>query len=564
MSDSDKEEERSTRFGDDWMQRYVERKRLESQARVVVRRLAQDRRKRRDPVKQLIDLSMDVWDVLALQTEMPLPPSFDSESNWDVDMHGEVPAAPLSVKYWSNEAKLVISRAYAIHELQRLRDAHGTAEEVPFQDAMFLLSCFYSHSPSETAKRMDDMIMRCDEYMEENHFPIHPREEGFTHLRLCQNIATFMNSVGYGVANPEQYRRLLNSFPHYYLSDDPEARKTIPLALVHIFSCLGRHYGLDVYPVNFPRVVLARVNVAGHPPDGFFLVNLATTGSDFVIPAPTESIEVMASNALTVLTRASRNVLASMQQHRITFGLSDAHWSIFCIFTIQLLLCPEDEEPLHLVKATGNLPCMECYTFLMALVPLLDEPRREPLKEYCHRSLMQEDREAITMPPKRRTEVDVKYFVGQVMLHKELDYYGCIIGWDEGYDKSPESMRQVDRTDESSRGLIRRDQPYYRVYRLDDASIRYVPQDCIRIIPLTAELAGSFCRKGSDFNKSFGDVQLSTISNERGRFRPSAEVCGMYPEDEFYGMRWVREGREAVAEQDAKVEAFAQQFKDYL
>lgn len=32
-------------------------------------------------------------------------------------------------------------------------------------------------------------------------------------------------------------------------------------------------------------------------------------------------------------------------------------------------------------------------------------------------------------------------------------------------------MREVDCTDEGFRGIVQRDQPYYRVYRLDDASI---------------------------------------------------------------------------------------------
>ncbi|TEB38885.1 hypothetical protein FA13DRAFT_415566 [Coprinellus micaceus] len=125
-------------------------------------------------------------------------------------------------------------------------------------------------------------------------------------------------------------------------------------------------------------------------------------------------------------------------------------------------------------------------------------------------------------------------------------------------------MREVDSTDEGYRGLIRRDQPYYRVYKLDDASIRYVPQNCIRVIPVTAELAGTFLRKVHDFSKSFSDVQLSTSSNDRGRFIPSPELKAMYPEDDFYGVNWVREGREAVSEQNAAVEAFAQQFRDYL
>lgn len=152
VSNAAKEEERNSRLGDDWRQRYAERKCLESQARAIVRRLCNDRKRRRDPVKEMIELSIDVWDLLALQTEMPLPPSFASESNWDADIHGEVPETPLSVIYWSNQAKLVISRTYAIHQIQWLKDAEGTSEEVPFQDAMGLLSCFFSYAPSAVSR----------------------------------------------------------------------------------------------------------------------------------------------------------------------------------------------------------------------------------------------------------------------------------------------------------------------------------------------------------------------------------------------------------------------------
>nr|AAZ14905.1 conserved hypothetical protein [Coprinellus disseminatus] len=240
-----------------------------------------------------------------------------------------------------------------------------------------------------------------------------------------------MRGEGFGMPNPEQYRRLLNSFPHSYLSDNPDARKTIPLSLIHVFSCLGRHYGLDIDLVNFPGAVLARVNVEDYSPDGFFLVNMAHVGpDDFIFGAAAAGGDTSPSNSVMMLLRASRNMVASMRQRELGFAFSDAQWAIFCAFTIQLLLSPEDTEPLSLLRATGHLPYMECYTLLMALAPLLDEPRRGPLQSYCERSLMQEDREAITVTPKRRTEVDVKYFIGQVLRHKELEYYGCIIGWD--------------------------------------------------------------------------------------------------------------------------------------
>lgn len=147
LSDAAKEEERIARLNDNWRERYVERKRLESQALVIIQTMCQDRKTRRRSVKNMIGLSMDVWDVVELRTEMPLPPSFGPESTWDMDTHGQVPTWPLSMTYWSHQAQLVLSRSYAISELQRLKLAQGTPDEVPFTDAMMLLSYFFSYAP---------------------------------------------------------------------------------------------------------------------------------------------------------------------------------------------------------------------------------------------------------------------------------------------------------------------------------------------------------------------------------------------------------------------------------
>lgn len=160
VSDAAKEEERIARLDDNWKERYAERKRLESQALVVVRAMCEDRKTRRRSVKHMIDLSMDVWDVLELRTRMPLPPSFGSESTWDLAIHGEVPRWPLSMTYWSDQAKLVVSRSYALGELQRLKQTLGTPDEVPFTDAMMILSCFFSYAPDTVSLVFQDTTIQ--------------------------------------------------------------------------------------------------------------------------------------------------------------------------------------------------------------------------------------------------------------------------------------------------------------------------------------------------------------------------------------------------------------------
>jgi hypothetical protein len=62
----------------------------------------------------------------------------------------------------------------------------------------------------------------------------------------------------------------------------------------------------------------------------------------------------------------------------------------------------------------------------------------------------------------------------------------------------------------------------------------------------------------------FSDVQLVTEENDRGVFKPSAELKQVYPDDESYAARWVQEGHEAADEQRAAIEEFARRFQDYL
>lgn len=153
---------------------------------------------------------------------------------------------------------------------------------------------------------------------------------------------------------------------------------------------------------------------------------------EFIIALPLEGALVPSSNAVMMLLRASRNIVASMRQREVGFAYEDAQLAIFCAFTIQLLLNPEPDEPLSLLRATGALPSMECYTLSTALVPLLENPRREALEDYCRGALAHEEREAFATAPKLRTDANVKHFIGQVLRHTELEYYGCIIGWDVG------------------------------------------------------------------------------------------------------------------------------------
>ncbi|KAF6766657.1 hypothetical protein DFP72DRAFT_27479 [Ephemerocybe angulata] len=561
--DVSKEEERRGRLGDDWGLLYAERKRLEKKALDVVLRMSTERKTRRRSVKDIADLSLDVWDVLHLEHLAPFPPSFGTASTWNPD-DGKVPDRPLSWRYWSDRALQTCTRAHAIRELHGLKEAEGTPNELPFSDAMNLLSCFYAVAPVSVAEHLAELEDCCDEYIEEMGHTTDPNSPEYDKVQLVEDIVTCLWNQGYGCADSQRYRDLMKIFPHAYLSGDLELRRTLPLSLAHIFVHVARHYELDAAPTNTPDVVLARVESEEHPTHNFILVNPVRFGTDgCVVPPPyPDRMQryLQPTGAIPMLLRTARNIVASLQGTPASDSASQS--AFMCAIVIEIFLEASDEDALLLLGNINTLPALEVYTFSAVAAPLLNERRRHFLGNFCRKALEKEEREAFTMSSKARTDENVKYFVGMVFRHRRMEYYACIIGWDENYRGISEDS---DVMSDICFPRSRQNQPHYYAFTCDEGYTRYVAQDDIQIIPLTAELASSFVwNTFPEICRFVCDVQLSTESNERGLFRPSIEMKQEYPEDEWYGSRWIKEGREAVSEQIAAVEAFTQQFKDLL
>lgn len=139
---AENEEDRRNRLNSDWKLMYVERKHLEEQALAIIRLLVRERRRRRQAVQDIVNLSMDVWDVLSLERDCPLPPSFQTKHQWEPD-HGKLPEHPLNWRYWSGKAIQILTRNYATHELAKLREGDERTQPLRFHDSMNLLSCFF-------------------------------------------------------------------------------------------------------------------------------------------------------------------------------------------------------------------------------------------------------------------------------------------------------------------------------------------------------------------------------------------------------------------------------------
>ncbi|RXW24004.1 hypothetical protein EST38_g1840 [Candolleomyces aberdarensis] len=69
------------------------------------------------------------------------------------------------------------------------------------------------------------------------------------------------------------------------------------------------------------------------------------------------------------------------------------------------------------------------------------------------------------------------------------------------------------------------------------AAASYVAQEHVQKIALTADLAKSFVTNNSLMSVYFSDVQLVTEDNDRGVFKPSADLKQVYPDDEWYAAR---------------------------
>lgn len=238
---------------------------------------------------------------------------------------------------------------------------------------------------------------------------------------------------------------MLNHFPHAYLTTN---KRTLPIALVHVFVSLARRLGLDASPVNFPEKVLCHVQ-SPREGDGPYHVNafvddaerciikIQDLGQHLSNPHVLNSIPQMylsryldPADPSVMLLRAARNILVSYSH--VPVIPYDVTQSCLYLAVVVHLMFHGDIESITQILRTVDLQPIDCATFLLdKLAPLLPPPTRILLESQCKHALEDEAIEAATVLARANSR-PVQYCVGLPFRHRRYGYIACIVRWDVG------------------------------------------------------------------------------------------------------------------------------------
>lgn len=238
---------------------------------------------------------------------------------------------------------------------------------------------------------------------------------------------------------------MMNHFPHAYLTTN---KRTLPIALVHVFVSLAKRLGLDASPINFPEKVLCHVK-SPRQGDRPYHVNvfvresskcmiemqdlglhLSDPGLLHSIPNAYLSRYLDPADPSVMLLRAARNILVSYS-HASHLSYDMAQGCLYLAMVIHLMF-HGDVEGIGQIMRTVDLRPVDCATFLMdKLAPLLATPSRNMLEAHCKAVLEDEaiDAEIVHV---RNSSQRVQYFIGLPFRHRRHGYIACTIQWDVG------------------------------------------------------------------------------------------------------------------------------------
>ncbi|PFH49695.1 hypothetical protein AMATHDRAFT_147095 [Amanita thiersii Skay4041] len=539
-------------YGRNWWALYNERRSIDQVAVSCLEVMVLNRTARYEQAATLTRVSLDIWDVLDIESRCAVPSIFgDSSDDATPRPHA------LTRKHWAKAMADAITRATAIdvwstviqdnsEEEESQRAIH---DEYRFEYAISALSCFFGRPLTETTARLDELANECRAFLLAEGTTLNPLSPAYDLRQLCRGICQFMQMHGFGIAEHGHFRRMLNHFPHSYISTN---KRTLPISLVHIFVAVSRRIGVRASPVDFPNIVIVHVAAVKQGEEDLFInpstpdvINCVMEIPDdieplvsrlLVVPEPITAL-LVPCEARPMLLRASRNILAAFQED-VTLEYDDGHPAMLAAITIQLLLQVEPRFLIGLMAAIDIRP-LDCVTlFLNKLSRFLSPGHRSLLERICD-SILTSEADLAAFRGCRMDGMNVKYFVGMIFKHVRFDYLGCIIGWDFTCKASEDWMRRM-KIDELDRG---RNQPFYLIYA-DDGSQRYVAEENITCInPSINDVQGLFSVIPI-LPRYFEDAELNGTENGwmRGRFLLSPDSLTAYPDDDEVGAIWVRDG----------------------
>ena len=149
--EEDKEVARREATNSNWQKLYFQRRQLDCLALRYLDKIVVERVGRQETAEALFRLSMDVWDVLELESQCPVPELFADKADSFIGL--KVPYHAITTRYWARSMLDTISRGHAIDIWRAFWIVHSPSELPSFELTMSSLSCFFGQSEKRVRLR---------------------------------------------------------------------------------------------------------------------------------------------------------------------------------------------------------------------------------------------------------------------------------------------------------------------------------------------------------------------------------------------------------------------------
>ena len=146
-----KEVARREAVGNNWRKMYLQRRQLDCLALRYLDDIVVERVGRQETARALFRLYMDVWDVLELESQCPIPELFADGA--DRFIGSRIPHHAITRRYWAKSMLDTISRGHAIDIWRTFWTAPSPSEMPSFELTMSCLSCFFGQSEKRVCLR---------------------------------------------------------------------------------------------------------------------------------------------------------------------------------------------------------------------------------------------------------------------------------------------------------------------------------------------------------------------------------------------------------------------------
>lgn len=149
--DEGREVARREAAGNNWRKLYLQRRQLDCLALQYLDNIVVERVGRQKNTRALFRLSMDVWDVLELESQCPVPELFAERADKFIGL--TVPYRAITRRHWAKSMLDAISRGHAINMWRTFWIVPSPSETPSFELTMSSLSCFFGQSEKRVCLR---------------------------------------------------------------------------------------------------------------------------------------------------------------------------------------------------------------------------------------------------------------------------------------------------------------------------------------------------------------------------------------------------------------------------